>query len=129
VGHGHVAFGSKSDIRLPRRDAGLHAFGRHSFDVIDKERGPLLPFFALYGAVFCALVICPSGKKGLARQNLSSPRCKKNLLRERPKSDLQIWLSRSERGALAIVTNVGMGCGGRGSAGRAEMVAGRASRP
>jgi hypothetical protein len=61
VGHGHVAFGSKSDIRLPRRDAGLHAFGRHSFGVIDKERGPLLPFFALYGAVFCALVICPSG--------------------------------------------------------------------
>jgi hypothetical protein len=27
--------------------------------------------------------------------------------------------SRPERGALAIVTNVGMGCGGRGSVGRA----------
>jgi hypothetical protein len=82
--------------------------------------------FAPHSAVFCSLVICPTGKKTFARENLSSPRCKKNLLRERPKSDLQIWPSRSERGALAIVTNVGMGCGGRGSVGRVIVVAGRA---
>jgi hypothetical protein len=35
--------------------------------------------------------------------------------------------SRSSRGALAIVTNVGTGCGGRGSVGRAIVVAGRFS--
>jgi hypothetical protein len=35
--------------------------------------------------------------------------------------------SRSSRGALAIVTNVGAGCGGRGSVGRADAVAGRFS--
>jgi hypothetical protein len=29
-------------------------------------------------------------------------------------------------GRIAIVTDVGMGCGGRGSAGRAELIAGRA---
>jgi hypothetical protein len=33
--------------------------------------------------------------------------------------------SRPERGALAIVTNVGAGCGGRGSVGRANVIAGR----
>jgi hypothetical protein len=36
-----------------------------------------------------------------------------------PKSPIEIPPSRSGRGALAIVTNVGMGCGGRGSVGRA----------
>jgi hypothetical protein len=34
-----------------------------------------------------------------------------------PKSPLHLQLSRSGRGALAIVTNVGTGCGGRGSVG------------
>ncbi|MEH2508155.1 hypothetical protein V1290_006966 [Bradyrhizobium sp. AZCC 1578] len=32
------------------------------------------------------------------------------------------------RGALAIVTNVGTGCGGRGSVGRVDVVAGRLCR-
>src|SRR6266702_3595453 len=34
-------------------------------------------------------------------------------------------VSSLNEGALAIVTNVGMGCGGRGSVGRASMIAGR----
>ena len=34
-------------------------------------------------------------------------------------------MSCPERGALAIVTNVGMGCGGRGSVGRVIAIAGR----
>ena len=37
-----------------------------------------------------------------------------------PKSNLQLPLSCLARGALAIVTNVGAGCGGRGSVGRAR---------
>src|ERR1700742_3753138 len=38
-----------------------------------------------------------------------------------PKSQITLYQSRPapERGALAIVTNVGAGCGGRGSGGRA----------
>jgi hypothetical protein len=39
---------------------------------------------------FGPLAICPSGKKSLARENLSSPVDKKNPLRETPKSDLKI---------------------------------------
>jgi len=49
------------------------------------------------------------------------------LLRRKPKSPLQLAPSRPGRGALAIVTNVGAGCGGRGSVGRVVVFAGRAS--
>jgi hypothetical protein len=48
------------------------------------------------------------------------------LLDATPKSPLQLPPSRPERGALAIVTNVGAGCGGRGSVGRVVVLAGRA---
>jgi hypothetical protein len=53
-------------------------------------------------------------------------RLKNILLRGRPKSPLQLAPSRPGRGALAIVTNVGAGCGGRGSVGRVVVFAGRA---
>ena len=54
------------------------------------------------------------------QRDLPSPvSARKNiLLRARPKSPLQLRPSRPGRGALAIVTNVGAGCGGRGSVGR-----------
>jgi hypothetical protein len=91
----------------------------------DKERGPHL-LFSRCVARCLPVSDLPDGQKSFARENLSSPVCKKNPLRQRPKSDLKIPPSRSERGALAIVTNVGPGCGGRGSAGRADVIAGRA---
>ena len=49
------------------------------------------------------------------------------LFPDRQNSPLQIPPSRLERGALAIVTNVGAGCGGRGSVGRVIAIAGRFS--
>jgi hypothetical protein len=67
-------------------------------------------------------VICPTGNL-LTR--VSSPLFKKIPLRRRPKSVLEVSPSCPERGALAIVTNVGMGCGGRGSVGRAMKSQGR----
>jgi hypothetical protein len=84
-----------------------------SFDVIDNERGPLLPFSRRVAQCLLVSDLLDRRKK-FARENLSSPLCKKNLLRQRPKSDLKILPSCPERGALAIVTNVGTGCGGRG---------------
>jgi len=51
---------------------------------------------------------------------LSSRAYKNNPLPFRPKSPAYPWPSRSGRGALAIVTNVGMGCGGRGLRRRAR---------
>jgi len=43
-----------------------------------------------------------------------------------PQITLHLAPSRPGRGALAIVTNVGAGCGGRGSVGRVVVFAGRA---
>src|ERR1700743_3580141 len=51
---------------------------------------------------------------------LSSPVAKNIGLYFFPKSPTCAQPSRPHRGALAIVTNVGMGCGGRGSVGRAN---------
>jgi hypothetical protein len=48
----------------------------------------------------------------------SSLRRKNIPVLDHPKSPLKFPPSRSARGALAIVTNVGAGCGGRGSVGR-----------
>ena len=60
-------------------------------------------------------VICPTGNL-LTR--VSSPFLKKSRFSADPNQFLEVSPSRPERGALAIVTNVGMGCGGRGSVGR-----------
>jgi hypothetical protein len=61
-------------------------------------------------------LICPTG--GLLT-GVSIPLCKNISVFAYPKSLLELLSSRPTRGALAIVTNVGMGCGGRGSVGRA----------
>jgi hypothetical protein len=47
---------------------------------------------------------------------LSSPVCKNIFVSFRPKSPAYFMPSHPSRGALAIVTNVGVGCGGRGGA-------------
>jgi hypothetical protein len=59
-------------------------------------------------------LICPSwqGTYFSPAQNFS--------LNAAPKSNIQLPPSCPARGALAIVTNVGTGCGGRGSVGRAR---------
>jgi hypothetical protein len=56
-----------------------------------------------------ASVICPSGKKTFARENLSSPARENIPLRDCPKSHVQFPLSRPEKGRIAIVTDVGQG--------------------
>ena len=66
-------------------------------------------------------VICPTGS---LLTPVSSPLCKNILLRHLVETDLLIPPSRPTRGALAIVTNVGMGCGGRGSVLRAKRLQG-----
>ena len=48
-------------------------------------------------------------------------------LRRDPKSAVKLPHPVPLRGALAIVTNVGTGCGGRGSVGRVDVIAGRFS--
>src|ERR1700704_832214 len=65
--------------------------------------------------------ICPTGKSANCP---SSPLCKNILLRHLVETDLLIPPSRPTRGALAIVTNVGMGCGGRGSVLRVKRLQG-----
>jgi hypothetical protein len=54
-------------------------------------------------------VICPTGKKSCARENLSSRHSENIPLRDCPKSHLRFPLSRPEKGRIAIVTNVGQG--------------------
>jgi hypothetical protein len=56
-----------------------------------------------------ARLICPSGKKCIARENLSSPHSENIPLRDYPKSQLELFLSRPEKGRIAIVTDVGQG--------------------
>src|SRR6267142_3064327 len=67
------------------------------------------------------VVICPTGS---LLTPVSSPLCKNILLRHLVETDLLIPPSRPTRGALAIVANVGMGCGGRGSVLRAKRLQG-----
>jgi hypothetical protein len=43
-----------------------------------------------------ARLICPSGKKCIARKNLSSPHSENIPLRDYPKSQLEFFLSRPE---------------------------------
>jgi hypothetical protein len=59
-------------------------------------------------------LICPSW------QETYFALAQKFSLNASPKSNLQLPPSCPARGALAIVTNVGTGCGGRGSVGRAR---------
>jgi hypothetical protein len=61
-------------------------------------------------------LICLSGCFAMT---LSSPVRENISLRRLVETALLIPPSRPKRGALAIVTNVGAGCGGRGSVGRA----------
>jgi hypothetical protein len=51
----------------------------------------------------------PDGQKTFARKILSSLSRKNISLRARPKSNLQFRLSRTHKGRLAIVTDVGSG--------------------
>src|SRR5450755_3440528 len=55
-----------------------------------------------------------------------SPPRKNKSFRGDPKSPVQLSSSRPASGALAIVTNVGAGCGGRGGVGRVVVIVGRA---
>jgi hypothetical protein len=59
---------------------------------------------------------------------LSSPLGKNISVFQKCKSGYMIDHPVPLRGALAIVTNVGTGSGGRGSAGAHELIAGRVSR-
>jgi hypothetical protein len=61
-------------------------------------------------------VICPTGSQP---DSLSSPSRKNIPLHAPPKSKLYPSMSRPTEGRFAIVTNVGQGCGGRGSVLRA----------
>jgi hypothetical protein len=61
-------------------------------------------------------VICPTGSQP---DSLSSPSLKNIPLHAPPKSKLYPSMSRPTEGRFAIVTNVGQGCGGRGSVLRA----------
>ena len=53
------------------------------------------------------------------------PRAKINRFALTPNQHYNLRYPGPRRGALAIVTNVGAGCGGRGSVGRAGLIAGR----
>jgi hypothetical protein len=53
------------------------------------------------------------------------PRAKINRFALAPNQHYNLRYPGPRRGALAIVTNVGAGCGGRGSVGRAGLIAGR----
>ena len=73
-------------------------------------------------------VVEPIQQNCLTGKSAKSPssRVRKNIsLRRLVETALWIPPSRLERGALAIVTNVGVGCGGRSSVGRAKGIAGR----
>jgi len=62
-------------------------------------------------------IFCPTGKSAIC---LSSPVSKNISLSPSGKSSLQVRAIPSrEEGRIMIVTNVGMGCGGRGSVLRA----------
>jgi hypothetical protein len=70
-------------------------------------------------------VICPTGTLA---EFVSSPHAKNISLHDRPKSHLQLPPSHPlHEGRLAIVTNVGMGCGGRDGVVRARWIAGRSN--
>jgi hypothetical protein len=60
-------------------------------------------------------VICPTGS---VREFLSSPRVKNKSLFNSPNQWLHCAIPSRYEGRFAIVTNVGMGCGGRGSVAR-----------
>jgi hypothetical protein len=60
-------------------------------------------------------VICPTGS---VREFLSSPRVKNKSLFTTPNQWLHYAIPSRYEGRFAIVTNVGMGCGGRGSVAR-----------
>jgi hypothetical protein len=80
----------------------------------DGFREELNPSYAL---VFHQL-ICPSGKKTFARENLSSRRGENISLRDCPKSNLQFSLSRThKRGGSRSSRTLGAGCDGRTSPG------------
>jgi hypothetical protein len=72
--------------------------------------------------LFVDEVICPSGS---GREFLSSPHAKNKSLPETPKSNLQFAHPVPQEGRFAIVTNVGTGCGGRGSVAARNGIAGR----
>ena len=65
---------------------------------------------------------------GQISKKLSSPLCKNILVFRSRKSLSYLPSSRPGRGALAIVTNVGAGCGGRGGAFDEQRQCGRRSR-
>jgi hypothetical protein len=54
-------------------------------------------------------LICPTGKKIVARENLSTPPRKNIPLRDCPKSNLQFHCPGPQEGRIAIVTDVGQG--------------------
>src|ERR1700730_13881967 len=62
----------------------------------------------------------PNVPDGQISKLLSSPLRENIPVFNHPKSGLETPPFHPSRGALAIVTNVGMGCGGRGSVGRAR---------
>ena len=72
------------------------------------------------------VVICLSG--GLLT-GLSSPLCKNISVFVPPKSHLELLVSHPTEGRIAIVTDAGCGCGGRGSVLRAMGSQGGSMRP
>jgi hypothetical protein len=61
-------------------------------------------------------VICPTGKKTFARENLSRRRSKNIPLWIYPKSVASSRYPASSKRGVRVVTNVEAGCGGRGAA-------------
>jgi hypothetical protein len=64
-------------------------------------------------------LILPDGQISQSVDFLSIPICKNISLRDYPKSPLYPFPSCPTQGRIAIVTERGVGCGGRGSVGRA----------
>jgi hypothetical protein len=82
-----------------------------------NEGGEIFRYKTSCFSRFFSQVICPTGKKHLARKNLSSPACENIPLRDCPKSHLQFPPSRPTRGVSRSSRTWGMGCDGRTSPG------------
>jgi hypothetical protein len=119
--------GRKAEVLASQSDVSFGSHDRHLFDRSARGKGASATEPSNSEAARhvggAHPQICPATGKSVIC--LSSPLCKNILLRVYPKSNLELSPSRPLAGALAIVTNVGMGCGGRGSVGRCQGMAGR----
>jgi hypothetical protein len=119
---------SKAAVLASQSDVSFGSHSRHCWTIGKREECLYHRGFQFRRCKACRwkpFTDCPTGK---SVNCLSSPLCKNIPLRICPKSNLELSPSRPLAGASAIVTNVGMGCGGRGSVRRCQGMAGRVSR-